>query len=239
MVQLVEVTLADDAPVVGQAIKDLDVPRDATFVAIIRDDHVVMARGDTVMQAGRRGVGPGHAGFGGPGPPDAHRPVSPRHHPPRPRGSRRGGPTVQSCTGHADSLVPRSARPSPSLSAALLVLLAGCGGGGDDEPKATKTSTGASIDLTAGDVTVEAAGSARHAGRRGQGRDRRDAEAVRDRRVDRSAGRQAGRRPRPDLHRRGVRLVEGPRRRGRDRRGDAEGDGQGGRQGATGARSSR
>jgi trk system potassium uptake protein len=52
MVQLVEVTLADDAPVAGQAIKDLDVPRDATFVAIIRDDHVVMARGDTVMQAG-------------------------------------------------------------------------------------------------------------------------------------------------------------------------------------------
>jgi trk system potassium uptake protein TrkA len=51
-VQLVEVTLADDARVAGQAIKDLDIPRDATFVAIIRDDHVVMARGDTVMQAG-------------------------------------------------------------------------------------------------------------------------------------------------------------------------------------------
>jgi trk system potassium uptake protein TrkA len=51
-VQLVEVTLADDAPVAGQAIRDLDVPRDATFVAIIRDDHVVMARGDTVLQAG-------------------------------------------------------------------------------------------------------------------------------------------------------------------------------------------
>jgi trk system potassium uptake protein TrkA len=51
-VNLVEVTLADDAAVVDQAIKDLEVPRDATFVAIIRDDHVVMARGDTVMQAG-------------------------------------------------------------------------------------------------------------------------------------------------------------------------------------------
>jgi trk system potassium uptake protein TrkA len=51
-VGLVEVTLADDAPVVDQAIRDLDVPRDATFVAIIRDDHVVMARGDTVLSAG-------------------------------------------------------------------------------------------------------------------------------------------------------------------------------------------
>ena len=51
-VGLVEVTLADDAPVVERAIRDLDVPRDATFVAIVRDDHVVMARGDTVLQAG-------------------------------------------------------------------------------------------------------------------------------------------------------------------------------------------
>jgi trk system potassium uptake protein TrkA len=51
-VGLVEVTLADDAPVVGQPIRALDVPRDATFVAVIRDDHVVMARGDTVLHAG-------------------------------------------------------------------------------------------------------------------------------------------------------------------------------------------
>ena len=51
-VGIVEVTLADDAPVVERPIRDLDVPRDATFVAIIRDDHVVMARGDTVLQAG-------------------------------------------------------------------------------------------------------------------------------------------------------------------------------------------
>ena len=42
-------TLADDAPVADQAIRDIDVPRDATFVAIVRDDHVVMARGDTVF----------------------------------------------------------------------------------------------------------------------------------------------------------------------------------------------
>jgi trk/ktr system potassium uptake protein len=51
-VSIVEVTLAGDAPVVDRPIRDLDVPRDATFVAIIRDEHVVMARGDTVLQAG-------------------------------------------------------------------------------------------------------------------------------------------------------------------------------------------
>jgi trk system potassium uptake protein TrkA len=51
-VGLVEVTLADDSPVADRAIRDLDVPRDATFVAIIRDDHVVIARGDTVLQTG-------------------------------------------------------------------------------------------------------------------------------------------------------------------------------------------
>lgn len=51
-VSIVEVTLAEDAPVVERPIRDLDVPRDATFVAIIRDNHVVMARGDTVLEAG-------------------------------------------------------------------------------------------------------------------------------------------------------------------------------------------
>jgi trk system potassium uptake protein TrkA len=51
-VRLVEVTLAEDAPVVDHAIKDLDIPRDATFVAVVRDEHVVMPRGDTVFEAG-------------------------------------------------------------------------------------------------------------------------------------------------------------------------------------------
>ena len=45
-------TLATTPAVVDKAIRDIDVPRDATFVAVIRDDHVVMARGDTVFQAG-------------------------------------------------------------------------------------------------------------------------------------------------------------------------------------------
>ena len=51
-VGLVEVTLADDAPVVDQAIKDLDIPRDATIVAVVRSEHVVMPRGDTIFAAG-------------------------------------------------------------------------------------------------------------------------------------------------------------------------------------------
>jgi trk system potassium uptake protein TrkA len=49
---LVEVTLADDSPVIGPTIRELNVPRDATFVAVLREEHVVVPRGDTVFQAG-------------------------------------------------------------------------------------------------------------------------------------------------------------------------------------------
>jgi len=51
-VRLVEVTLAENAPVVDKAIRDLDIPRDATIVAVVRREHVVMPRGDTVFEAG-------------------------------------------------------------------------------------------------------------------------------------------------------------------------------------------
>jgi trk system potassium uptake protein TrkA len=51
-VRLVEVTLADNSPVIDEAIKDLDIPRDATIVAVLRGQHVVMPRGDTVFEAG-------------------------------------------------------------------------------------------------------------------------------------------------------------------------------------------
>ena len=51
-VRLVEATLADDAPVVDKAIRDLDIPRDATIVAVVRGEHVVMPRGDTTFEAG-------------------------------------------------------------------------------------------------------------------------------------------------------------------------------------------
>ena len=51
-VRLVEVTLAENAPVVDRAIRDLDIPRDATIVAVVRGEHVVMPRGDTVFESG-------------------------------------------------------------------------------------------------------------------------------------------------------------------------------------------
>jgi trk system potassium uptake protein len=50
--RLVEVTLADDSPVIGPSIRELNVPRDATFVAVLREEHVVVPRGETVFQAG-------------------------------------------------------------------------------------------------------------------------------------------------------------------------------------------
>ena len=50
--RLVEVTLAEDSPVIGPSIRELNVPRDSTFVAVLREDHVVVPRGDTVFEAG-------------------------------------------------------------------------------------------------------------------------------------------------------------------------------------------
>ncbi len=50
--RLVEVTLAEDSPAIDRALKEVDVPRDATVVAVVRGEHVVMPRGDTVFEAG-------------------------------------------------------------------------------------------------------------------------------------------------------------------------------------------
>jgi trk system potassium uptake protein len=50
--RLVEVTLAENSPVVDRALKDVQVPRDVTVVAVVRGEHVVMPRGDTVFEAG-------------------------------------------------------------------------------------------------------------------------------------------------------------------------------------------
>ncbi len=49
---LVEVTLAEDSPAASTAIADLGIPRDATVVAVVRDDRLVVPRGDTVLQVG-------------------------------------------------------------------------------------------------------------------------------------------------------------------------------------------
>ena len=46
-----EVTLADDSPAKGRALSELDFPRDATIVAVVREGRVVVPRGDTVLYA--------------------------------------------------------------------------------------------------------------------------------------------------------------------------------------------
>ena len=50
--QLIEVTLAEDSPAGGKTIMELDVPRDASIVAVIRGGHVVVPRGDTLIEIG-------------------------------------------------------------------------------------------------------------------------------------------------------------------------------------------
>lgn len=51
-VRLAEVTLSEHATAVGQQLSELDIPRGATVVAIVRDEHVVVPRGDTALSAG-------------------------------------------------------------------------------------------------------------------------------------------------------------------------------------------
>ena len=50
--RLVEVTLAEDSPAARRRISDLGIPRDATVVAVVRENHVIVPRGDTVVQPG-------------------------------------------------------------------------------------------------------------------------------------------------------------------------------------------
>ena len=50
--RLVEVTLAEDSPAARRQVSELAIPRDATVVAVVRSDHVIVPRGDTVVQAG-------------------------------------------------------------------------------------------------------------------------------------------------------------------------------------------
>ena len=49
---LVEVTLAPGSPAGGKELSRLGMPRDATVVAIVRREHVVVPRGDTVLEPG-------------------------------------------------------------------------------------------------------------------------------------------------------------------------------------------
>ncbi|HUB68922.1 MAG TPA: TrkA family potassium uptake protein [Acidimicrobiales bacterium] len=49
---LVEVTLAPESPAAGAELSRLGMPRDATVVAVVRREHVVVPRGDTVLEVG-------------------------------------------------------------------------------------------------------------------------------------------------------------------------------------------
>ena len=49
---LIEVTLAESSPAAGKSIEGLQLPRDASVVAVIRDSHVVVPRGDTILEVG-------------------------------------------------------------------------------------------------------------------------------------------------------------------------------------------
>src|SRR5262245_52882114 len=50
--KLAEVTLAPSTPADGKEIVELGLPRDSTVVAVLRKDHLVVPRGDTVVRAG-------------------------------------------------------------------------------------------------------------------------------------------------------------------------------------------
>lgn len=50
--RLSEVTLAASSPAIGQQLAQLGIPRDATVVAVIRQDKVVVPRGDTEFYEG-------------------------------------------------------------------------------------------------------------------------------------------------------------------------------------------
>jgi len=49
--RLAEVTLAETSPAIGIEIANLGLPRESTVVALLRDHHVLVPRGDTVLRA--------------------------------------------------------------------------------------------------------------------------------------------------------------------------------------------
>jgi trk system potassium uptake protein len=50
--RLAEVTLAAGSPAIAKELTELGLPRESTVVAVLRDGHVVVPRGDTVLQQG-------------------------------------------------------------------------------------------------------------------------------------------------------------------------------------------
>jgi len=50
--RLAEVTLATGSPAISKELTELGLPRESTVVAVLRDGHVVVPRGDTVLHEG-------------------------------------------------------------------------------------------------------------------------------------------------------------------------------------------
>ncbi len=50
--RLAEVRLPEDSPVDGKTILELHVPRDATIVAVLRNERLIVPRGDTLLRSG-------------------------------------------------------------------------------------------------------------------------------------------------------------------------------------------
>jgi trk system potassium uptake protein TrkA len=50
--RLAEVRLAEGSPADGKPIVDLGIPRDATVVAVLRAERLIVPRGDTVLRIG-------------------------------------------------------------------------------------------------------------------------------------------------------------------------------------------
>ena len=50
--RLSEATLTDESPAIDQDLAGLPLPRDCTVVAVLRESHVIVPRGDTVLRSG-------------------------------------------------------------------------------------------------------------------------------------------------------------------------------------------
>jgi trk system potassium uptake protein TrkA len=50
--KLAEVTLADGSPAADREIAELGLPRDSTVVAVVRNDRILVPRGDTMIRVG-------------------------------------------------------------------------------------------------------------------------------------------------------------------------------------------
>lgn len=51
-VRIVEFTLTEESPVAGKVVSELNLPRDAELVAVVRNGHVVRARDETPLMVG-------------------------------------------------------------------------------------------------------------------------------------------------------------------------------------------